>query len=321
VAPHGAGFEHGRRFAVKGREQGKSTAWRFARRGRHDMGRAVIRTRFAPSPNGSLHLGHAYAAVIAHDLARERGGEFLLRIEDIDGTRSRAELVDEFLADLAWLGLAWDGEVVFQSARLGRYAEAGERLKAMGLLYPCRCTRAEIAAAATAKGPDGAIYPGTCRSRDVDPAGAAWRIDMARAIALAGPLDWLDERAGPQRASPEIFGDVVLLRKEAPASYHLAATLDDAADGVTLVTRGADLFAASHVHRLLQALLGLPVPVWHHHGLLVEPDGRKLAKRRGAPSLADRRRAGEDGRAIAEALRARRFPAGISLADGLYTPP
>jgi glutamyl-Q tRNA(Asp) synthetase len=281
----------------------------------------VIRTRFAPSPNGSLHLGHAYAAVIAHDLARDRGGEFLLRIEDIDGTRSRAELVGEFLADLAWLGLAWDGEPVFQSARLARYADAGERLKAMGLLYPCRCTRAEIAAAATAQGPDGTIYPGTCRGRDVDPAGAAWRIDMARATAMVGPLEWRDERAGPQRASPEIFGDVVLLRKEAPASYHLAATLDDAADGVTLVTRGADLFAASHVHRLLQALLGLPVPVWHHHALLVEPDGRKLAKRRGAPSLADRRRAGEDGRAIAEALRARRFPAGISLAEGLYTPP
>jgi glutamyl-Q tRNA(Asp) synthetase len=281
----------------------------------------VIRTRFAPSPNGSLHLGHAYAAVIAHDLARDRGGEFLLRIEDIDGTRSRAELVGEFLADLAWLGLSWDGEPVFQSARLARYADAGERLKAMGLLYPCRCTRAEIAAAATAQGPDGTIYPGTCRGRDVDPAGAAWRIDMARATAMAGPLEWRDERAGPQRANPEIFGDVVLLRKEAPASYHLAATLDDAADGVTLVTRGADLFAASHVHRLLQALLGLPVPVWHHHALLVEPDGRKLAKRRGAPSLADRRRAGEDGRAIAAALRARRFPAGISLAEGLYTPP
>lgn len=277
----------------------------------------MIRTRFAPSPNGPLHLGHAYAAVVAHDLARERDGEFRLRIEDIDGTRSRPELVAEFLADLAWLGLRWDGEVVFQSARLARYAAAGERLKALGLLYPCRCTRAEIAAAAIAQGPDGAIYPGTCRDRTVDPEGAAWRLDMARAMAVAGPLEWIDELAGPQRATPEIFGDVVLLRKEAPASYHLAATLDDAADGITLVTRGADLFAASHVHRLLQALLGLPVPVWHHHGLLVEPDGRKLAKRRGAPSLADRRHAGEDGVALAEALRAERFPAGITLTEGL----
>jgi glutamyl-Q tRNA(Asp) synthetase len=190
----------------------------------------------------------------------------------------------------------------------------------MGLLYPCRCTRAEILAAARKSGPDGPVYPGTCRRRDVDPAGAAWRLDMARASALAGPLDWVDELAGPQRARPEIFGDVVLLRKEAPASYHLAATLDDAADGITLVTRGADLFAASHVHRLLQALLGLPLPVWHHHGLLVEPDGRKLAKRRGAPSLADRHRAGQDGLALAAALRALRFPAGISLAEGLDVP-
>lgn len=276
-----------------------------------------MRTRFAPSPNGPLHLGHAYAAVVAHDIARARDGEFLLRIEDIDGTRSRPELVDEFLADLEWLGLVWDGAVVFQSARRASYAQAGERLKAMGLLYPCRCTRAEIAAAATKTGPDGPVYPGTCRGRDIDPGDAAWRLDMGKAAALAGPLEWVDELAGVQHATPEVFGDVVLLRKEAPASYHLAATLDDAADGVTLVTRGADLFAASHVHRLLQALLGLPVPVWHHHGLLVEPGGSKLAKRRGAPSLADRRRAGEDGRALANALRTHRFPAGISLAERL----
>lgn len=281
----------------------------------------MIRTRFAPSPNGSLHLGHAYAAAVAHDLARARGGEFLLRIEDIDGTRSRAELVPEILADLQWLGLDWDGQPVFQSSRLANYVAAGERLKALGLLYPCQCTRAEIAHAATQQGPDGLIYPGTCRHRDVDPAkvpgGAAWRLDMAKALALTGPLDWTDELAGPQRARPELFGDVVLLRKEAPASYHLAATLDDAADGITLVTRGADLFSATHIHRLLQALLGLPVPVWHHHGLLVEANGKKLAKRRGSPSLADRRLAGEDGLAIAEALRNRRFPAGISLAEGL----
>jgi len=283
----------------------------------------VITTRFAPSPNGHLHLGHAYAALVAHDQARLRGGRFLLRIEDIDGARSRADLVPEFLADLAWLGLAWDEAEVFQSARLAGYAAAGERLKAMGLLYPCACTRAEIAAAARETGPDGVIYPGTCRRRVVDPQGAAWRIDMAKAIALTGPLEWIDEIAGPQVAAPQIFGDVVLLRKEAPASYHLAATLDDAADGVTLVTRGMDLFAASHVHRLLQALLGLPVPTWRHHGLLAEPDAdgrwRKLAKRRGSPSLADRRRAGEDGGALAEALRAHRFPAGISLSPGPYS--
>lgn len=278
----------------------------------------MIRTRFAPSPNGLLHLGHAFAAVIAHDLARAQGGEFLLRIEDIDGTRSRAELVPEILADLAWLGLAWDAPPVFQSRRLASYGAAGERLKAMGLLYPCRCTRAELARTATQVGPDGPIYPGTCRGHAVDPEGAAWRLDMAKAVALAGPLTWSDALAGRQRAAPERFGDVVLLRKEAPASYHLAATLDDAADGVTLVTRGTDLFAATDLHRLLQALLGLPVPRWHHHPLLVEPDGRKLAKRRGSPSLADRRRAGEDGEALARALREQRFPAGISLAQGVH---
>jgi glutamyl-Q tRNA(Asp) synthetase len=279
----------------------------------------MTRTRFAPSPNGSLHLGHAYAAIVAHDLARTRGGTFALRIEDIDGERSRPEFVEETFADLAWLGLAWDGDPVFQSHRLASYAQAGEQLKAMGLLYPCRCTRAEIAAAAARDGPDGVVYPGTCRHREVDPQGAAWRLDMDAATALAGPLEWRDEVAGRQAATPQVFGDVVLLRKDLPASYHLAATLDDAAGGVTLVTRGLDLFAASHVHRLLQALLGLPVPTWHHHALLVEPDGRKLAKRRGSPSLADRRRAGEDGRALADALRDGRLPAGISASHALHT--
>lgn len=281
----------------------------------------TIRTRFAPSPNGLLHLGHAYAAVVAHDLARERGGEFLLRIEDIDGTRSRAELVPEILADLKWLGLEWDGAPVFQSARLATYEAAAGRLREMGLLYPCHCTRAEVLAAARNIGPDGPLYPGTCRDRPVDPEGAALRLDMARASALAGPLEWVDELAGPQKAEPELFGDIVLVRKEAPASYHLAATLDDAADGVTLVTRGRDLFAATHVHRLLQALLGLPVPAWHHHALLCEADGRKLAKRRGSPALADLRRAGEDGRALAASLRDRRFPAGLSLGTGVEAAP
>ena len=277
----------------------------------------MFRTRFAPSPNGPLHLGHAYAAIVAHDLARARGGEFLLRIEDIDGARSRKELVSEFLEDLRWLGLEWNGEPVFQSSRLASYAHAGQLLRDMGLLYPCRCTRGEIAEASIEHGPDGPIYPGTCKHIDVDPDGAAWRLDMAKAIARHGPLEWTDELAGKQFARPEIFGDIVLLRKDLPASYHLAVTLDDAADSIALVTRGADLFAASHVHRLLQALLDLPVPRWHHHGLLVEADGRKLAKRRGSPSLRDRRRAGEDGRALADLLRAGRFPAGISLAEGL----
>jgi glutamyl-Q tRNA(Asp) synthetase len=281
-------------------------------------------TRFAPSPNGSLHLGHAYSAIVAHDLARERGGRFLLRIEDIDGARSRADLADEFRADLAWLGLEWE-EVPAQSTRIADYEAAATRLADMGLLYPCRCTRAEVAEAATAAGPDGPVYPGTCKAHPpVAGEAVAWRLDVARALALTGPLWWEDELAGPQQARPDLGGDVVLVRKDAdtPASYHLAVTVDDAADGVTLVTRGADLFAASHVHRLLQALLELPAVRWHHHALLVETaDGRKLAKRRGSPSLADRRLAGEDGLALAATLRAGQMPGGIVLSAGLHEEP
>jgi len=281
----------------------------------------MIRTRFAPSPNGPLHLGHAYAAIVAHDRARASGGEFLLRIEDIDGARSRPELAQEHVEDLQWLGLNWDGPIVRQSSRLADYADAANRLKTMGLLYPCQCTRADVLAAAKMEGPDGPIYPGTCRGREVDPVGAAWRLDMASATAHAGALAWRDELAGEQAARSEIFGDVVLVRKDAPASYHLAATLDDATDGITLVTRGRDLFAATHVHRLLQALLGLPVPVWHHHLLLVEESGRKLAKRRGSGQgglgLAEMRRSGSDGPALADDLRAGRLPTGISLGRGL----
>ena len=260
-------------------------------------------TRFAPSPNGHLHLGHALSAIVAHDLAKAAGGRFLLRIEDIDGPRSRPDLAEEFRRDLAWLGLTWE-EVPAQSTRLERYAAAAEALKARGLLYPCTCTRATIAAAGAREGSDGLTYPGTCRRRPPDPAlPAAWRLDAARALAETGPLTWDDALAGPKAVDLASLGDVVLVRKDLPASYHLAATLDDAADGVTLVTRGADLFAASHVHRTLQALLGLPVPRWHHHALLTDETGAKLAKRRGSPALAERRMRGEDGRVLAEQLR------------------
>ncbi len=285
------------------------------------MSRPAPVTRFAPSPNGYLHLGHAYAAIAAHDRAKADGGTFLLRIEDIDGPRSRPELADEFRADLAWLGLAFE-EVAPQSQRLASYRHAADELRAMGLLYPCRCTRSEVAAAATLQGPDGPLYPGTClRNPVLGGDNLVWRLDMEQAAELAGPLEWRDERRGVQRARPEIFGDVVLWRRDAPASYHLAATLDDAADGVSLVTRGADLFAATHVHRLLQAMLGLPVPVWHHHAVLTEADGRKLAKRRGAAALADRRRAGEDGLALAAALRTAHFDTGQSLSEILDLAP
>ncbi len=260
-------------------------------------------TRFAPSPNGRLHLGHALSAIIAHDLAKESGGRFLLRIEDIDGPRSRPELADEFRRDLAWLGLEWE-EVPAQSTRLASYATAAEDLRARGLLYPCTCTRSEIEAVGALPGLEGLIYPGTCKHTPPDPSRpAAWRLDAEKALAETGPLVWEDDLAGPQTVDLSGLGDVVLVRKDLPASYHLAVTPDDAADGVTLVTRGADLFAASHVHRTLQALLGLPVPRWHHHPLLTDDTGEKLAKRRGSPALAERREAGDDGRVIAAQLR------------------
>lgn len=267
-------------------------------------------TRFAPSPNGSLHLGHAWSAIVAHDLAKADGGQFILRIEDIDGPRSKPELAEEFRKDLAWLGLEWD-EVPAQSTRIASYFAAAERLRELGLLYPCTCTRAEIMAKDPQMGSEGPVYPGTCKGKTVAPEGAAWRLDIEAALDRTGPLTWHDALAGPQQAEPAQLGDVVLVRKDLPASYHLAATLDDAADGVTLVTRGRDLFTASHVHRLLQALLDLPVPRWHHHPLLLDESGKKLAKRRGSPSLADRRRAGEDGAKIATNLRVGRYPGGI----------
>ncbi|QNE33470.1 tRNA glutamyl-Q(34) synthetase GluQRS [Sphingomonas sp. NBWT7] len=269
----------------------------------------VIVTRFAPSPTGRLHLGHAYSAILAHDHARAHDGRFLVRIEDIDGTRSRPEHVATILDDLAWLGLAWDGAVVFQSARLAAYAAALDRLRGAGLLYRCYCTRAQIAAASLAA-PHGAepVYPGTCRSRADDPDRPyCWRLDMAAAAAQAGPLAWTDHGEAI-RADPRAAGDVVLARKDAPASYHLAVTIDDASQGVTDVVRGVDLFAATHVHRLLQALLDLPTPAYHHHPLLLGPDGRRLAKRDGAPALADLRARGVDGRAVADDLRRGRLP-------------
>ena len=271
-------------------------------------------TRFAPSPNGLLHLGHAFSAITAHDLAG-RDWHFLLRIEDIDGARSRSDLAQGFRADLEWLGLAWE-DVAPQSARLATYEAAAERLRDEGLLYPCSCTRAEIAADALGKSAMGAVYGGHCRKHGpVAKRPVSWRLDVRKALARTGPLTWFDARAGEVTARPEALGDVVLVRKDEPASYHLAATLDDAADGITLVTRGTDLFEATHVHRLLQALLDLPVPRWDHHRLLLDESGRKLAKRRGSPSLADQREAGEDGLLLAEQLRLHRFPAGISLGN------
>ncbi len=275
----------------------------------------TVVTRFAPSPTGRLHLGHAWSAIQAHDRARQEGGRFLLRIEDIDGTRSRPEHVEGILEDLRWLDLRWDGEVVFQSARLELYEDALERLRNEGLLYPCVCTRADIAASLSAPhGPEGALYPGTCRGTAVDLARPhCWRLDMAAAVARTGALTWQDELAGTVVADPLSHGDVVLARKDAPASYHLAVTLDDAAQGVTHVVRGRDLFTATHVHRVLQALLDLPTPLYRHHPLLTGPDGERLAKRHGALALADLRARGVDGPSLADDLRAGRLPIGFDV--------
>ena len=274
-------------------------------------------TRFAPSPTGRLHLGHAYSALCAHDFARGNDGAFLLRIEDIDPGRARTEYVDGIFEDLIWLGLEWDGEIFYQSERLGLYAEALERLKAAGLVYPCFCTRADIAASASAPhGPEGAVYPGTCRGL-ASPALArahAWRLDVATAVARAGPLYWLDDHTEVQ-AEPARFGDVVLARKDAPASYHLAVTVDDAAQGVTDVVRGRDLYACTDVHRLLQALLHLPTPIYRHHALLADAEGGRLAKRHGAPTIADLRAGGADPEALVASLRAGQLPFGYSLAE------
>lgn len=283
-------------------------------------------TRFAPSPTGRLHLGHAYSALLAYRFAREREGMFLLRIEDIDPGRARVEHVDGIIGDLTWLGLEFDGEILYQSERVPLYAEALGKLRALDLVYPCFCTRAsiaaEIAASASAPhGPDGPLYPGTCRRLSAEENTArrrsephAWRLDMTKAAAMAGPLTWENEGVEVQ-AQPEQFGDVVLARKDAPVSYHLAVTVDDAAQGVTDVVRGRDLYAATDVHRLLQQLLGLPVPLYHHHPLLIGPDGGRLAKRNGAPTLADLRTSGVDPVALAADLLGGRLPAGYSAGD------
>ena len=274
-------------------------------------------TRFAPSPTGRLHLGHAYSALLAHDFARAREGSFLLRIEDIDPGRVRAEYVDGIIEDLLWLGLEWDADMVYQSERLERYAAALERLQGMGLLYPCFCTRADIAASVAAPhGPEGALYPGTCRGLAAPDLSRphAWRMDVGKAVALTGPLTWTND-GEPVRAAPETLGDVVLARKDAPASYHLAVTVDDADQGITDVVRGRDLFASTHVHRLLQALLDLPVPDYHHHALLADAAGERLAKRHGAPTLADLRAGGMDPAALVAALRGGQMPSGYSLPE------
>lgn len=277
-------------------------------------------TRFAPSPNGQLHIGHALSALCAHDFARFSGGQFHLRIEDIDGTRSRREHIEAILDDMIWLGLQHDGPVQYQSKCTARYAAALEQLRAAGLLYRCGCTRSDILEAlkvcAVPHGPDGPHYPGTCRLQPCDPDKPhSWRINMAKAAELVGPLSWVDLVAGTQFADPLAFGDVVLWRKDAPASYHLAATVDDAADGISHVVRGKDLFAYTGIHRLLQRLLGLAEPAYWHHPLLLDASGEKLAKSRSSPALSIRRAAEESGKALINNMRHGTLPLGISLSS------
>lgn len=283
------------------------------------IGAAQVLTRFAPSPSGPLHLGHAFSAVQAAMLA----GTMALRIDDIDGARSREDYVDAAIADLAWLGLEWAPPLWRQSAHLAAYAAALERLVAMGLAYPCFCTRADIAASVVAPhGPSGVIYPGTCRALSGQQRAGrmrtkvfAWRLDIARAAAAAGPLNAINNGVATA-FNPLPHGDVVIARKDAPASYHLASTIDDAAMGIGLVVRGADLLEATAVHLLLQRLLGLPTPEYHHHAVVCGPDGRRLAKRDRPATLAALRAAGVDGAELAARLRVQQLPAGYSLALG-----
>jgi glutamyl-Q tRNA(Asp) synthetase len=270
---------------------------------------AVV-TRFAPSPTGLLHLGHVHAAAIAWRAARQARGAFLLRLEDIDPTRCRPAFAQAILADLHWLGLHHDGAVRVQSGHLPEYRDVLAALAARGLVYPCFCSRAAIAreiagSAAAPHGPDGTpLYPGTCSTlpeavraaRLAEGAPHAWRLDMRQALAEAPARHFLEQGdlqgAGWTQADPAPFGDVVLARRDAPASYHLCVTHDDAVQGVTLVTRAEDLRPATHLHVLLQQLLGWPTPVYAHHRLLLGPDGARLAKRDGAATVRALREAG-----------------------------
>lgn len=286
--------------------------------------------RFAPSPTGYLHLGHAYSALMAHEAAQTAGGRFLLRIEDIDTMRSRPEYEQAIFDDLAWLGLAWDTPVLRQSSRFEAYSAALDQLRERGLIYPCFCTRKEIAAALTAPqegvhrgaGPDGPAYPGTCRGlpdaqRRMQNGTYALRLDMRKSIASIGgsgivsKLHFRELGSGPDGEKNKVSldpawlieqcGDIVLARKDTPASYHLSVVLDDAFQQVTHVTRGRDLFHATKIHRLLQALFGRPTPDYRHHDLIRDETGKRLAKRDDARSLQTLRAGGaspEDVRAM-----------------------
>jgi glutamyl-Q tRNA(Asp) synthetase len=281
-------------------------------------------TRFAPSPTGGLHLGHAYAALLAHSAARASGGRFLLRIEDIDAGRCRPEYTRRIIDELGWLGIDWDGPVRRQSDRMDDYRRVLAKLAEWGLTYPCFCTRRDIAdeiarMQSAPQGPEGPLYPGTCRTLDAHTRSArltagephAIRLDISACLkALGAPLDgFLETGQGPCgehgliAPQPGLLGDIVLGRRDVGVSYHLAVVIDDHDQGITLVTRGEDLFAATHVQRLLQAVLGFRPPRYGHHALIRDASGRRLAKRDQAQTLAALRASGISPAALRERLR------------------
>lgn len=267
-------------------------------------------TRFAPSPSGRLHKGHAYSALLAYRTAQKNGGRFLLRIEDIDTARCKPEFTDGIFEDLAWLGLSWEKPVRIQSQHFTDYSNALHKLKAMGVIYPCFCTRkdiqAEIESAERAphgllRGPDGPIYPGTCRGKSPDEQQSlitsgkshAWRLDLAKALEnISTPLVWHDQTEGEIAAAPELLGDVILARKDTPTSYHLSVVVDDALQGITHVVRGVDLYHATHIHVVLQRLLGIDTPFYQHHPLLLDDTGERFAKRNKSATLQSLRESG-----------------------------
>jgi len=277
-------------------------------------------TRFAPSPTGRIHLGHALSAALGHARARASGGRFLLRIEDLDPGRCRPEFVGWIAEDLRWLGLDWDGEPLVQSDRTPLYAAALDALKAQDLVYPCFCTRADIIASLSAPhGDAGAAYPGTCRGLPDDPDRRAstphsWRLDSAAALARTCLPSWTEDDGGGFTASPSEIGDAILARKDAPSSYHLACVVDDADSGVSLVVRGVDLRASTPTQRLLQDLLGLPQPTYLHHPLVTHMDGTRLAKRDQALTLASLRDKGVEGPSLVADLLEAKLPFGFALA-------
>ena len=280
-----------------------------------------VTTRFAPSPSGRLHLGHAYSSAIGHARAKAGGGDFLVRIEDLDPGRCRPEFIDGIFEDLDWLGLSPDRPPLVQSRRTDSYAAALDRLKALGLVYPCFCTRADIVQSLTAPhGDAGGGYPGTCRGLADDSARRAttphsWRLDSARALALAGLPTWREDDGRSFTATAADIGDAILARKDAPSSYHLACVVDDAASGVMLVVRGMDLRPSTPTQRLLQMLLDLPEPTYLHHRLVTHDSGRRLAKRDQAPTLAAMRDSGVDGRVLVQRLIKGDLPLGFRLSE------